>query len=96
MSIGISVSSMLPESTPVTFTTVASNDRSNSPQSRSSTLSISIVISNLLPDSYSGASTLTVTAVALVANTINKTRIAIIFSFRFLFCAYMVSSLEYS
>jgi len=77
----------------VTFTTLESNDISNCPESRSSTSSISIVISNLLPDSYSGASTLTVTAVALVVNTINKTSIAIIFSFRFLFCAYIVSSL---
>ena len=49
---------MVPESTPVTFTTPASNDRSNSPESRLVISAMSIVASNV-PETTSGALTVT-------------------------------------
>ena len=60
MDMGIAVSSMRPLATPVMFTTLELNERSNSPVLKSIMLSTSMVTSKISPSStYSGAFTIT-------------------------------------
>ena len=60
MDMGIAVSSMQPLATPVMFTTLELNERSNSPVLKSIMLSTSMVTSKISPSStYSGAFTVT-------------------------------------